>query len=76
MREKGNDGLRDPREVFGEDAQDKRDDRHYYCNLILSSVASFLVGAILLAFYKALGLGGLFIGSLLCLLSGYLGTKF
>ena len=74
--EKRNNSRNDSGVMFHDDTEKKRDDRHYYRNLVLRSVASFLIGAILSAFFKMLGLGGLIFGILLCLLSGYLAKSF
>ena len=65
MEPKQND-LRDWEEPFREDAEKKRDDRHYYRNLILRSVSTFCIGSILMAFFQAFGLGGLLVGLALC----------
>ena len=52
--------------MFHNDAQNKCDNRHEYRNLILRSIASFFIGAILCALFQSLGLGGLLIGIALC----------
>lgn len=44
--------------------------RRYYRNLILRSVITFFAGTILMAFFEALGLGGLLFGAALLLLGG------
>lgn len=60
------DDLRDWEEPFHEDAEEKRDDRHYYRNLILRSVSTFCIGSILMAFFQAFGFGGLLVCLALC----------
>ena len=72
--EKRNGSSNDTGEMFCNEAEDKHKNRHYHSNLILRSVASFFTGAILVAFFETLGIGGLLIGILLCLLSGFLAT--
>ena len=66
------DNSNDPEEVFCEETDQQWNEGHYYRDLVLRSVASFFVGAILSAFYKTLGFSGAFLGVLLCLLSGFL----
>ena len=82
--EKRKDNTYDSTEMFHDYASnehdgmcdDRRDKRRYYRNLIIGSVSSFLIGAIIYAITKALGLGGLILGLLLCLLSGYYASTF
>ena len=62
-------------EVFHQEAHHKRNQRHYYRNLVLRSVATFCIGIVLMAFLEALGLGGLFCGLLLAL-CGFLLSEF
>lgn len=56
----------DLEEMLYQEAKRKRDERHYYRNLILRSVASLFIGIILMAFLEAFGLGGLLVALLLC----------
>ena len=61
--------------VLHQESNHKRNQRHYYRNLILRSVSTFCIGIILMAFLEALGLGGLFCGLLLAL-CGFLLSEF
>lgn len=66
---KSNDELNDTPKVLGDDAKRKREDRRYYRNLILRSVATFVVGSILCSFFESGGLCGGILGLLLCFCS-------
>lgn len=65
-----NQAAEEPGEMLSNHAKSERDERHYYRNLILRSVSAFLIGAILIAFLKAFGLGSFIVCLLLCLSSG------
>lgn len=56
-------------EMLYQEAKNKRNERHYYRNLILRCVATFGIGTIFAAFLKAFGLGGFLIALALCLFS-------
>lgn len=56
-------------EVFYDKPEKERDDRHYYRNLILRSIATFFIGSILMALLEAFGLGCFLFSLLLCFLS-------
>ena len=49
--------------------------RRYYRNLVLTMVTSLGVGLILSALFKALGLGGVLLGLLLCFFSGSIAIR-
>lgn len=68
LLEDAEDKINDARKVFHQQAENKRNDRHYYRNLVLRSVASFFVGVILSALLKTFGLGVFLFGLILCLL--------
>ncbi len=59
----------DLEEMLYQEAKEKRDERHYYRNLILRCVATFGIGTILMAFLEAFGLGGFLIALALCFFS-------
>lgn len=56
-------------EVLYDKPKKERDDRHYYRNLILRSIATFFIGSILMALLEAFGLGCFLFSLLLCFLS-------
>lgn len=58
--------VEDPVEMLYQDAKRERDQRHYYRNLILRSVATFFIGTILAAFFDAFGFGALLVELALC----------
>lgn len=62
----GKEEFDDAEEVFDEDAERKRDERHYYRDLILRSVATLGIGTILSAFLHALGFRGFLVALALC----------
>ena len=70
--EKANNKRDNSENVICNHIEYKRDQRHYYRNLILSSVSSFFLGAILKAFLNTLGFGVFLFGLLLCLFGGVL----
>ena len=58
----------DTEEMLYQEAKRKRNERHYYRNLILRSIATLCMGVILMAFLEALGLPGFLFGLLLIIL--------
>lgn len=72
---KRQDKLDDSGKMFHQESKNERNQRHYYRNLVLRSVATFCIGIILMAFLEALGLGGFFCGLLLAL-CGFLLSEF
>lgn len=59
----------DLEEMLYQEAKEKRNERHYYRNLVLRCVATFGIGVIFAAFLEAFGLGGFLIALALCLFS-------
>ena len=53
------------KEMLREQAEHKGDQRHYYRNLCLRSVATFGIGLVLMALLKTYGLGSVFLAALL-----------
>ena len=52
--------------VLRQKAKHKSDQRHYYRDLILRSVATFVIGLVLMALLETFGLGCLFLALVLC----------
>lgn len=56
----------DLQKVLRQKAKHKGDQRHYYRDLILRSVATFVIGLVLMALLETFGLGCLFLALVLC----------
>ena len=56
----------DLQKVLRQKAKHKSDQRHYYRDLILRSVATFVIGLVLMALLETFGLGCLFLALVLC----------
>lgn len=69
--------MKEFKEMLDEHTKDKRYKRNYYRNLILRSVATFIIGVIFAAFLDAHGLPTAFFGIALFLLGvGYAALVF